>query len=146
MVNFLWGTLKLLNLLVKSCGSAGTRTPDHLIKSQIITVNHNNTQLIKDVISVRCLINNKLQYCTYLWSSATNLQHYRPPTTPYGVPPPLCYYERDTIPRKNILATSYYKNWWFYLEGVWLWRISGVVKPTCFILSVLHHHQLILHL
>jgi len=18
-----------------------------------------------------------------------------------------------------------YKNWWFYLDGVWLWRISG---------------------
>jgi len=33
-------------------GSAGARTPDHLIKSQITTVNHNKTQLIKDVISV----------------------------------------------------------------------------------------------
>jgi len=28
-----------------------------------------------------------------------------------------------------------------YLEGVWLWRISGVVKPTCFTLSILHNHQ-----
>jgi len=32
------------------------------------------------------------------------------PTTPYGVPPLLCYSERETIPRKIILATSYYKN------------------------------------
>jgi len=72
-------------------GSAGSRTPDHLIKSQITTVNHNNTQLIKDVISVRCVINNKLQYCTYLWSSATNLQHYRPHTTPTGYPPTLLF-------------------------------------------------------
>ena len=58
-------------------GSAGARTPDHLIKSQITTVIHNKTQLIKDVILVRYVINNKLQYCTYLWSSATNLWHYR---------------------------------------------------------------------
>ena len=51
-------------------GSVGARTTDHLIKSQITTVNHNNTQLIKDVISVKYVNNNKLQYCTYLWSSA----------------------------------------------------------------------------
>ena len=31
------------------------------------------------------------------------------PTTPTGYPL-LCYSERDTIPRKIILATSYYKN------------------------------------
>ena len=40
------------------------------------------------------------------------------PTTPYGVPPLLSYYERDTIPRKNIQATNYYKNVEFLLEGV----------------------------
>ena len=57
-----------------------------MLKSQITTVIHNNAQLIKDVISVICVINNKPQYCTYLWSSATNLQHYRP-YHPYGVPP-----------------------------------------------------------
>jgi len=39
--------------------------------------------------------------------------------------PLLCYSERDTIPRKNIQATNYYKNVEFFLEGVWLWRISG---------------------
>ena len=32
------------------------------------------------------------------------------PTTPYGVPPLVCYSESYTIPRKIILATSYYKN------------------------------------
>ena len=32
------------------------------------------------------------------------------PNIPYGVPPLLSYYERDTIPRKNIQATNYYKN------------------------------------
>ena len=32
------------------------------------------------------------------------------PTTPYGVTPQVCYSEIDTIPRKIILATSYYKN------------------------------------
>ena len=47
----------------------------HLIKSQIATVNHNNAQLIKDVILVKCVINNKLEYGTYLWSSVTDLQH-----------------------------------------------------------------------
>ena len=87
-------------------GSAGARTPDHLIKSQITTVNHNKAQLIKDVISVRCVINNKLQYCTYLWSSATNLRHYRHHHF-YGVPPTLLFRERvcETIPRKNIRQT-----------------------------------------
>ena len=30
--------------------------------------------------------------------------------------PLLRYSERDTIPIKNILATSYYKKWGFYLE------------------------------
>jgi len=33
------------------------------------------------------------------------------PTTSYGVPPLLCYSERDTIPRKNILATMFYMHW-----------------------------------
>ena len=32
------------------------------------------------------------------------------PTTPYGVPPLVCYSESDTIPRKIILETSYYNN------------------------------------
>jgi len=39
------------------------------------------------------------------------------PTTPYGVPPLLRYFERETIPRKNIRATNYYKFGVFYLEG-----------------------------
>ena len=34
--------LKLLNILVKSGGSAGSRTPDHLIKSHVDTNNNNN--------------------------------------------------------------------------------------------------------
>ena len=32
-------------------------------------VNHNNKQLIKDVISVKCVNNKTLQYWNYLWSS-----------------------------------------------------------------------------
>jgi hypothetical protein len=36
------GPLKLLKKLVKSGGSAGARTPDHLIKSHVDTNNYNN--------------------------------------------------------------------------------------------------------
>ena len=99
------GPLKLLKILVKSGGSAGARTPDHMIKSQITTVIHNNLQLIKDVISVICAINNKPQYCTYLWSSAINLQHYRPHHPLRGTPL-LHYLERDTIPKKIQLTLN----------------------------------------
>ncbi len=103
-VGFFVGPLKLLILLAKSGGSAGARTPDHLIKSQITTVIYNNLQLIKDVISVICAINNKPQYCTYLWSSATNLQHYRPHHPLRGTPL-LRHLESDTIPPKKIQRT-----------------------------------------
>ena len=48
-----------------------------------------------------------------------------PPPPPLRGTPLLRYSERDTIPRKNILAMGYYKKWGFYLDGVWLWRISG---------------------
>ena len=99
------GPLKLLKILAKSSGSAGARTPDHLIKSQIATVNQNKAQLIKDVISVRCVINNKLQYCTFLCSSAKNLQHYRPYHPLWGIPL-LCYLERDTSPKKIQLTLN----------------------------------------
>ena len=92
--------MPLKKYVVNAGGSAGARTPDHLIKSQITTVNHNKTQLIKDVISVICVINNKLQYCTYLWSSATNLQHYRSPTTPYGVLPHFVIMRETQSPEK----------------------------------------------
>jgi len=108
--------MPLKKYVVNAGGSAGARTPDHPIKSQITTVNHNKTQLIKDVISVICVINNKLQDCTYLWSSATNLQHYRPPTTPYGVTPLLCYSKRETISEK-------------------IYIFCGVGKIYCFIFS-----------
>jgi hypothetical protein len=60
--------------------------------------------LIKDVISVICAINNKPQYCTYLWSSATNLQHYRPHHPLRGTPL-LRHLESDTIPPKKIQRT-----------------------------------------
>ena len=90
----------LLKSWVTYGGSAGARTPDHLIKSQITTVIYNNLQLIKDVISVRCVINNKLQYCTYLWSSATNLQHYSSHHPLRGTPL-FRYLERETILPKN---------------------------------------------
>jgi len=96
--NFISATKILVSNLIYG-GSAEVRTPDHLIKSQITTVIHNNLQLIKDVISVICVINNKLQYCTYLWSSATNLQHYSP-TPPLRGTPLLRYLKIDTIPNK----------------------------------------------
>jgi len=86
-------------------GSAEVRTPDHLIKSQITTVIHNNLQLIQDVISVICVINNKPQYCTYLWSNATNLQHYRPHHPLRGTPL-LRYLEIDTTPNKIQLTLN----------------------------------------
>ena len=92
-------------------GSAGARTTDHLIKSQITTVIYNNLQLIKDVISVRCVINNKLQYCTYLWSSATNLWHYRH-YHPLRGTPLLRYLERDTIPPKKSSLHKHSKQPW----------------------------------
>ena len=97
--------VKCPQTLANAGGSAGARTPDYLIKSEITTVNHNNAQLIKDVISVRCVINNKLQYCTYLLSSATNLQHYRP-YHPLRGTPLLRYLERETqSPQKKIQLT-----------------------------------------
>jgi hypothetical protein len=55
------------------------------------------------------------------------------PTTPTGYPPTSLFLDRDN-PKKNIQATNYYKNWGFYLEGVWLWRISDSQKneyPVC---------------
>jgi len=39
------------------------------------------------------------------------------PNIPYGVPPLLSHSERDTIPRNNIQATSYYKNVGIFLGG-----------------------------
>ena len=53
------------------------------------------------------------------------------PTTPYGVPPLLCYTERETIPRKNIHATMFYKNVGILLGGVILTLKSKVgVEPA----------------
>jgi len=36
--------MPLKKYVVNAGGSAGARTPDHLIKSQITTVNHNKAQ------------------------------------------------------------------------------------------------------
>ena len=102
MTYFVWIVIIMLNFFSYIAYHVwtwwGGVRPDHLIKSQITTANHNNAQLIKDVISVRCVINNKLQYCTYLWSSTTNLQHYRPPTPLRGTPL-LRYLERGNPPK-----------------------------------------------
>jgi len=62
---------------------------------------------------------------TKFYISSTKCHHPHHPHYPYGVPPLFWYYGRDTIPRKNIQATNYYKNIGFYLESVRLWRISG---------------------
>ena len=113
----------LLKSWVTYGGSAGARTLDHLIKSQITTVIYNNLQLIKDVISVICAINNKPQYCTYLWSSATNLQHYRPPTTPTGYPL-FRYSERETILPKNPCNNVLQELGILLGGGVWLFFVS----------------------
>ena len=70
--------------------------------------------------STSCILGYKPS--TKFYISSTKFLH---PHHPYGVPP---YFVtlRETIPRKILLATSYYKKWGFYLEGVWLWRISRV--------------------
>ena len=91
-----WGP-DLLWTVANAGGSAGTRTQDHLIKSHVTPIFHNNWQSNTAGISMWCTISNKVQYCTNLRASATILQHFliSPPIPPMGNPHLFSFGERD---------------------------------------------------